>query len=300
MASTFAQDKIKLETDDHKYAYYRAYRFIPFLKEHRWPIHKDIMLQAAKDAFDGRPSKMANEDMKVIRRRVLENIRANWKKKPQTDAKTKPKTDKEKKLHADEVKLAYHLMYSHIITCQTQGGPYDKGIMLQAVKDALDGKIDRIKEEETNSVLRRLAVKRKVAQYDEAKKNWEAGVAYQKANKAKEGVITTASGLQYRVIKEGTGKKPTKQDTVSITYKTTLIDGTVLESKAKPKDFELTRVMVGWAEGLQLMKVGAKYEFVIPPDIGCGPYAPSGHKQPTASCFTLIIEVELINIVKKK
>jgi FKBP-type peptidyl-prolyl cis-trans isomerase len=116
-------------------------------------------------------------------------------------------------------------------------------------------------------------------------------------NKSKPGVKTTASGLQYKVLKEGTGPSPKATDTVSVNYKGTLVDGTEFDSSYKrgePTEFPVNRVIPGWTEGLQLMKVGSKYEFFIPAKLAYGDRPPAGSKIGPGA--TLIFEVELLAI----
>jgi len=115
-------------------------------------------------------------------------------------------------------------------------------------------------------------------------------------NKTKEGVITTASGLQYKVLTEGSGKSPTATDTVVCHYRGTLLDGTEFDSSYKrgePAEFPLNHVIPGWTEGVQLMKEGAKYQFFIPSNLAYGSRGAGGVIGPDA---TLIFEVELIKI----
>ncbi|MDT0595156.1 FKBP-type peptidyl-prolyl cis-trans isomerase [Glaciecola petra] len=121
------------------------------------------------------------------------------------------------------------------------------------------------------------------------------GEAFLAANKDKEGVVTTESGLQYMVIQEGNGASPAAADTVSVHYEGTLTDGTVFDSsieRGTPASFPLNRVISGWTEGLQLMQVGAKYRFFIPSELGYGSRAAG--KIPAHSA--LIFDVELLEV----
>lgn len=124
----------------------------------------------------------------------------------------------------------------------------------------------------------------------------EKGEAFLKENAQKEGVKTTASGLQYLVLKEGDGKSPKATDVVKVHYKGTLIDGKEFDSSYKrgePIEFPLNRVIPGWTEGVQLMKEGAKYQFFIPAKLAYGERGAGGVIPPNA---TLIFEVELIAV----
>ena len=130
-----------------------------------------------------------------------------------------------------------------------------------------------------------------------AQDNKAAGEAYLAENKKKEGVQVTASGIQYEVLKAGSGKQPKATDTVVVHYRGTLIDGSEFDSSYKrgqPIDFPLNRVIPGWTEGVQLMQEGAKYRFVIPSALAYGPRGtPGGPIGPDA---TLIFEVELLKV----
>ena len=123
-----------------------------------------------------------------------------------------------------------------------------------------------------------------------------AATAAAPAAKEKGKVTTTASGLQYEVLTEGTGAKPSASDTVTVNYKGTLTDGTVFDSsydRGQPATFPLNRVIKGWTEGVQLMSVGSKYKFTIPPELGYGAAGAGGKIPPNA---TLVFEVELLSI----
>ena len=129
------------------------------------------------------------------------------------------------------------------------------------------------------------------------RKNMEEGKTYLAANKKREGIKTTASGIQYEVLRDAQGPRPVATDTVVVNYAGTLINGTEFDNSAragKPIEFPLNRVIKGWTEGLQLMPVGSKYKFYIPHNLA---YGPNDNGQiPGGS--TLIFEVELLQIKK--
>jgi len=139
-----------------------------------------------------------------------------------------------------------------------------------------------------------LQAKKMEAQYND---NKVAGQNFLAENAKKEGVITTASGLQYEVIKKGNGPLPKDTDKVKVHYHGTLVDGTVFDSsvdRGQPAEFGVTQVIKGWVEGLQLMPVGSKYKFYIPQELAYGSQS-QGQIKPFS---TLIFEVELLEIVK--
>jgi FKBP-type peptidyl-prolyl cis-trans isomerase FklB len=126
--------------------------------------------------------------------------------------------------------------------------------------------------------------------------NLEAGQAFLEANKKKPGIVTLPSGLQYEVITEGNGKKPLASNKVTCHYHGTLIDGTVFDSSVKrgqPATFPLNMVIKGWTEGLQLMSVGSKWRFFIPPHLAYGERQTGAHIGPNS---TLVFEVELLGV----
>jgi len=131
---------------------------------------------------------------------------------------------------------------------------------------------------------------------EKAAANLKAGEEFLEVNKSRPGVVALASGLQYEVLAEGKGQKPGARDAVTCHYHGTLIDGTVFDSSVKrgqPARFPLNRVIAGWTEGLQLMPVGSKWRFYIPPHLGYGDRQTGPHIGPNS---TLIFEVELVEI----
>jgi FKBP-type peptidyl-prolyl cis-trans isomerase FklB len=130
---------------------------------------------------------------------------------------------------------------------------------------------------------------------EKAAANLKAGQDFLEANKQKPGVVTLPSGLQYEIITEGNGPKPTATSSVTCHYHGTLIDGTVFDSSVKrgqPATFPLNRVIKGWTEGLQLMPTGSKWRFFLPPQLAYGEQQVSAQIGPNS---TLIFEVELLS-----
>jgi FKBP-type peptidyl-prolyl cis-trans isomerase len=128
--------------------------------------------------------------------------------------------------------------------------------------------------------------------------NKQKGDAFRAENRTKDGVITLADGLQYKVLKAGDGKKPEEDDTVKCQYRGTLVDGTVFDSSyklGKPVDFKVSQVIPGWQEALRLMPVGSEWQLVIPPELAYGRRS-TGEIGPES---TLVFDVELLSIVAK-
>lgn len=141
-----------------------------------------------------------------------------------------------------------------------------------------------------------IADKLRLMKQAKAEENLKAGMAFLAENKNREGVTELPSGLQYEVIKEGDGEKPTAYNKVTCHYHGTLINGTIFDSsvqRGKPATFPLNMVISGWTEGLQLMGVGSKYRFFIPPQLAYGDRHVSAEIGPNS---TLIFEVELLGI----
>ena len=152
-----------------------------------------------------------------------------------------------------------------------------------------------ISNEETNGILQEYFM----SLSDQAgQENLAEGQAFLEKSGKNDGVVTTESGLQYEVITQGTGAKPTAESTVKVHYHGTLIDGTVFDSsvdRGQPVEFPLNGVIPGWTEGVQLMPVGSKYKLYIPSELGYGANVPPGG--PIGPNSVLIFEVELIDII---
>ncbi|MBQ8702646.1 MAG: FKBP-type peptidyl-prolyl cis-trans isomerase [Prevotella sp.] len=171
----------------------------------------------------------------------------------------------------------------------------------EAIKDVLGGKQLQIKHGEAQTIVQEYFQKKEAAmQAERAEKGKTAkaeGEKYLAENAQKEGVITTKSGLQYKVLQEGTGKAPKATDRVRCHYEGFLIDGTVFDSsvqRGEPAVFGLQQVIAGWTEGLQLMKEGGKTRFFIPYMLGYGEGGAGASIPPFA---TLIFDVELLEVL---
>jgi FKBP-type peptidyl-prolyl cis-trans isomerase FklB len=185
-----------------------------------------------------------------------------------------------------------------------QGIDVDSAALIQGMKDALAGSKTLLTEDEARAALMQLQSEMQAKQQEKAKQEGEAGKkegdAFLAANKGKEGVVTLPSGLQYKILKEGTGPKPTADDSVVCNYKGTLINGTEFDSSYKrgePATFPVGGVIKGWTEALQLMPVGSKWQLFIPADLAYGPRGTPGG--PIGPNSTLIFEVELMSIKDK-
>lgn len=172
----------------------------------------------------------------------------------------------------------------------------------QGLKTAAAGQQSSLSDEEMTQVLtqykRQSDAKELIVLKQKAEENAKAGKAFLQGNAKKPGIKTTKSGLQYLVLKEGKGKSPSANSNVRVHYEGRLIDGTVFDSsiaRQQPVDFRTTQVITGWTEGLQLMKVGAKYRFFIPADLAYGQIGSGDIIEPNS---TLIFDIELLEIIK--
>lgn len=198
-------------------------------------------------------------------------------------------------LKEQDAKLSYVIGQQIGQELKAQGLKIDPQALAMSIQDVLDGKESRLSQEEIQAVVMQANKDAMENQEKEATQNMEAGQAYLEANKAKEGVKVTDSGLQYRVIEEGSGRSPRSTEEVVVHYRGTLIDGTEFDSSYKrnePARFPVTGVIPGWVEALQMMKPGAKWELVIPSDLA---YGERGNMRIPPNSV-LIFEVELVEI----
>ena len=180
----------------------------------------------------------------------------------------------------------------------------DPDILTKGIKDVFSGGKPLLTEQEIQENMVTFQKEMMAKQEELAKKlgenNKKEGEAFLAENKKKDGVKTLPSGLQYKVTKAGTGKKPKLTDTVTTQYRGTLIDGTEFDSsyrRGQPVSFPVTGVIPGWTEALQLMEEGAKWQLFIPPNLAYGERGAGRDIGPNA---TLIFEIELVSIQEKK
>ena len=173
-------------------------------------------------------------------------------------------------------------------------------MLIDGIKDQFNKKTLRVAEEESESVMRKFSAKMNKRQSEKnkllAKEAMEVGNKFLEENRKKKGVVTTESGLQYLILKQGDGPKPEKTDKVKVHYRGTTIDGVEFDSsykRGKPALFPVTGVIKGWIEALLLMNVGSKYKLFIPPELAYGSQGAGPRIGPNA---VLIFEIELLDI----
>lgn len=171
----------------------------------------------------------------------------------------------------------------------------------QAIKDVIGSKKPEIDDQEAQTLVQNFfqeqEKQQRAAAAERFQTNREKGESYLVENGKKEGVVTLPSGLQYQVLKEGTGKKPKASDQVRCHYEGMLVDGTLFDSsvqRGEPAVFGLNQVIKGWTEGVQLMQEGAKYRFYIPYQLG---YGEQGAGQQIPPYSALVFDVELIEVL---
>jgi FKBP-type peptidyl-prolyl cis-trans isomerase FklB len=200
-------------------------------------------------------------------------------------------------------KVSYAIGMNIGTAMKRDGLDVDTAILLRGVKDALAGSKSLMTEQEAQAALSAvqadLRKKQELQLQQLADTNKKEGEAFLAANKAKEGVVALASGLQYKILQEGTGPKPVATDTVVVNYRGTLLNGTEFDSSYKrgqPATFGVGQIIKGWTEALQLMPVGSKWQLFIPSDLA---YGVRGAGRDIGPNSTLVFEVELVSIQPK-
>ena len=203
-------------------------------------------------------------------------------------------------LKTDKDKVSYSIGLNIGRSMKTEGLDINPDALAAAMKDVFAGTKPQLTEEEIQTVMqnfqKEMMAKRSKSQEEGLSKNKAEGVKFLADNKAKPGVKTTASGLQYKVIKDGAGKTPKATDTVKTHYRGTLINGKEFDSSYKrgePAEFPVNGVIKGWTEALQLMKEGSKWQLFIPSELA---YGERGAGQDIGPNSTLIFDIELLSV----
>ena len=208
--------------------------------------------------------------------------------------------DQPAELKTDEQKLSYAMGLDLGEYFKSLEDKFDLGVLQQGINDGYNGNKPLLTVEEAAAIQQAFAKRQQEKQMQKTvamvQKNRKAAEEFLKANKAKEGVVETKSGLQYKVVKSAKGAKPAPTDTVKVQYKGTLADGKEFDSSYKrnePAVFQVNQVIAGWQEALPLMEVGSTYELYIPPDLAYGDRGAPPVIEPGSM---LIFQVELMEI----
>ena len=203
-------------------------------------------------------------------------------------------------LESTDARLSYGIGLRMGQRMSADGMRVDVAAYAAGLEDAMTGSEEKLTDEEINTEMsvfqERRQAEAEVERVAQAQSNLEAGRAYMEEMSANENVQTTESGLQYIVMEPGEGDNPVAADSVEVHYEGRLIDGSVFDSsfeRGQTVTFGLTQVIPGWTEGLQLMKPGGKFKFIIPPELG---YGEGGAGQMIGPNATLVFDVELISI----
>ena len=222
----------------------------------------------------------------------------------QSAAPAQPSGQQAGKPESVQDRASYVIGYNLGRTLKQNDVDANSDLIVKGLRDGLGGGTGMLTDAEMQSTMQEF--QKQVQEQQEAKqkvigeKNKTEGEAFLAKNKARAGVKTTASGLQYEVQREGTGPTPKATDTVTVNYKGTLMDGSTFDSsydRGQPATFVLNQVIPGWTEGVQLMKVGSKYKFYIPAALG---YGDKGAGNTIGPNSPLIFEVELLSIGEPK
>lgn len=201
----------------------------------------------------------------------------------------------ESSLKTDQEKASYAIGMQIGKSLKAQNADVSLPALTTGLNDALSGKESRLKQEEISAAMQKMREEAEKKAAEQAEKTKKDGEAFLAKNKDKAGVKTTASGLQYEVVQEGTGPAPTAADTVKVHYTGTLVNGEKFDSsvdRGEPAEFPVGGVIPGWTEALQLMKVGSKFKLVIPPNLA---YGPSGRPGIPPNSV-LLFDVELLEV----
>lgn len=289
--SAMAQDTTPLATDKDKVSYAIGMDLARSLAPVADYVDNASLHKALEAAVAGQKPTLSEDDARATDQalRLAVAIKSGQAPQGMPPGMQPPAIDKVK---------AGQLIGGYMMGPQLAGlkGEITLPVLMQGLDAALGKGPTLLSDDQARATLQAFASQR---QATSAQRNREDAAAFLLKNKTQKGVVTTSSGLQYMVLRQGSGERPTAASTVSVNYEGKLLDGTVFDSsyrRGEPVQFALGSVIPGWTEGLQLMPVGSKYRFWIPSQLGYGPNgAPQGGIGPDAM---LTFDVELLGIVK--
>lgn len=201
---------------------------------------------------------------------------------------------------APEDRQSYSLGYQFGEGLRTQGFDQDLELLIEGIRDAVGGRDGPLSLEERNDAIlelkKKLVAARKEKRERRLEENLKRATAFLEENGKLPGVVTLPSGLQYKVLAEGTGRSPAIDDTVTVHYRGRLVDGTEFDSsyaRGKPETVRVDGILAGWTEALQRMREGAKWELFVPPDLGYGVPGRGTRILPNSA---LIFDLELLSV----
>jgi FKBP-type peptidyl-prolyl cis-trans isomerase FklB len=220
------------------------------------------------------------------------------------DLQSQTRANRDRARIAAGEKASYALGESYARTLEKNAIEADPTTLLRGLKDILSGEKPLMTADVAQAALTESRIHSTVMEdkmHDEvAEANRKEGAAFLAANKAKPGVVTLRDGLQYKILKRGTGEKPAENEAVVVNYRGTLLDGTEFNSSytsGEPATFMIREVIPGWAEALQLMSAGSKWQIFLPPDLA---YGDLGLNKDVGPGATVILEVELVDVIHHK
>ncbi|UNK50070.1 FKBP-type peptidyl-prolyl cis-trans isomerase [Lysobacter sp. S4-A87] len=291
-AAASAQDKTVLTTDRDKASYMVGSDIAQSIA----PVAPDIDLaafeRAIKNAFDGGKPLITEDEAQVVGPALMQRIASRSGQAP-AGAKV-PDVAKDK--------VAYLVGADVGRSLAPIKDELELPVVVQAIRTSFNKGTPLLSEAEQGAVRQSFQQKVQAKMQAQASalgdKNKADGAAFLAKNKAVKGVFTTGSGLQYMILRQGSGARPKSTDQVRVNYHGTLLDGTVFDSsydRGQPAEFALNQVIAGWTEGVGMMPVGSKFRFWIPGDLAYGPKGtPGGPIGPNA---TLVFDVELMSIL---
>lgn len=299
--TAFAEDKTVLSTERDKTSYMVGLDVANSISPVAPDMDQAAFERAIKNAFDGGKPLLDEAESRATGEALMARINARNAQAQPPAADGKPATPPAKPAEVAKDKVGYLVGSDVGRSLASIKSEIDLDTLFQAVRTQFAKGKSLLSEAEATTVRdafrNRLRTKAEADQAAAGQKNAAEGTAFLAKNKAEKGVITTGSGLQYLVLRPGSGPQPKATDRVRVNYKGTLLDGTTFDSsydRGQPAEFALNQVIPGWTEGVAKMSVGSKFRFWIPAELAYGAKGSPGGIGPNS---TLVFEVELMAIL---